>query len=236
MKLVFLFCLFVLAKSAPTPDSDDNSSESNEQSFNETAAEGKVDAAIVASAPAGARAFGSGTSPGITQCNSNCERNWRKEQGLSGHGSDNWNLNTFCTAHDKFKTCLNGCGRSDDKEKWIRRIAKDQWVCHDSTYKQNAACLNEAFKATGNCDSRSKCGKHDSDDGSLKDMVKQLCISMKCKIDCRGPTIVSKCGQAAKNDEAGMAKKTAEYLKWRVVTSAGRSQDYPAECDQVIHA
>jgi len=196
-----------------------------------------VDAAIVASAPAGARQFGSGTSAGTTMCNNNCEKNWRKEQGLSGHGSQNWNLNKFCSAHDKFTTCLNACGASEDKTKFLKRIAKDQWVCHDSTYKQNAACLGEAFKTTSaTCDARNKCGKYETDDGSLKDMAKQLCSSMKCKLDCRGPTIISKCGQAAKNDEAGVAKKTAEYLKWRVVTSAQRPNDYPSECDQLIRA
>jgi len=237
MKFVLLCCLFALSRSAPTPDTNDSSSESAEHGHNNTAVETKVDQAIVASAPAGSRQFGSSDSPTATMCNSNCEKSWRKEQGLSGTSGQNWNLGTFCVAHDKFKRCLDRCGTSEDKTKWIKRIAKDEWVCHDSTYKTNAHCLNEVFKQTSaNCESNAKCGKHEVDDGSLKDMVKQLCLSMKCKLDCRGPAIMSKCGQAAKNDEAGVARKTAEYLKWRVVTSAGRPNDYPRECDQLTRA
>jgi len=212
-------------------------SEEHQQTSNVTAPEVRVDAAIVAADPAAARNFGSRDSPSAVACSSNCEQRWRREQGLSGTGQ-NWNLNKFCDAHDKFTTCLNTCATSEDKTKLLKRISKDQFVCHESTYKQNAACLNDAFKSTSaTCDRQDKCGKHENDDGTLKDMVRQLCLSMKCKLDCRGPTIVSKCGQAAKNDEAGMAKKTAEYLKWRIVDSAGRPNDYPTrECDQLISA
>jgi len=240
MKLVLLFCLVALAASKPTSDpvNPDSSSESGEQHTNETAPEVKVDKIIVDTAPAGSRQFGSRDSPSALTCSTNCEKKWRQEQGVSGTSGQNWNLNKYCDAHDKFSRCLTGCGTSEDRTKLQKRIAKDQWICHDSSYKRNAACLNEAFKTTAqSCDRADKCGKFDRDDGSLKDMVKQLCSSMKCKLDCRGPTIVSKCGQPAKNDEAGVAKKTAEYLKWRIVDSAGRPNDYPArECDVLIRA
>lgn len=234
MKLALLFCLFALSASAPTDP--DSSSESGEHGRNETAAEGKVEIQLAASAPAGARQFGSRDSPTAVTCSTNCEKNWKKEQGLTGQSGKNWNINKYCEAHDKFTRCLNQCGTSEDKAKLLKRVSKDQWICHDSTYKRNAACLNDAFKSTAQtCDRQDKCGKFDRDDGSLKNMVSQLCSSMKCKLDCRGPTIVSKCGQAAKNDEAGVAKKTAEYLKWRIVDSAGRPNDYPArECDPLI--
>jgi len=231
--LALILCLIALSQSAPTPDQD-SSSESNEHHHNETAPEGKVDKVIVDSAPAGARAFGSSDSPTVVACNGRCEKKWRTDQGLSGSTGQNWNLNKFCQGHDAFRTCLNTCGTSEDKTKWVKRTDKDQWICHDSTYKQNAACLENVFKETkATCDSNTKCGKYEHDDGSLKDMVKQLCLSMKCKQDCQGPTIVSKCGAAAKNDVVGVSRKTAEYLKWRVVTSAGRPNDYPVECNQL---
>jgi len=213
MKLALLFCLIALSASMPTDP--DSSSESGEHQHNGTEPEIKVDQAIVASAPAGARQFGSRDSPAAVTCSTNCERRWRNQQGSATKGQQGagWNLNKFCEEHDKFSTCLTSCGTSEDRTKLQKRIAKDQWICHDSTYKRNANCLNDVFKSTAaTCEAQNKCGKYERDDGSLKNMVQQLCSSMKCKLDCRGPTIVSKCGQAAKADEAGLAKKTAEYL------------------------
>jgi len=243
MKSVLLFCLFALSTCSP-PHSHGNSSSSSESAehahsgHNDTAPESKVDAAIVASVPAGERHFGTRGSPTAAVCTNNCEKKWRQGQGISGTQGQNWNLDKFCQAHDKFSTCLTSCGAGEEKTKWQKRISKDQWICHDSTYKRNAPCLNNVFKETeATCSRADKCGKYEQDDGSLKDMVKQLCSSMKCKLDCRGPTIVSKCSQAAKSDEAGVARKTAEYLKWRITESANRPQDYPArECDPLIRA
>jgi len=232
MKLLVLLCVFAFATTAPTDPNPNSSPESDEAP---AGPEIKVDTALLAADPAAARNFGSRDSPTAVACTGNCEQRWRREQGLSGTAGQKWDLNKFCEAHDRFSTCLTSCATSEERAKLQKRIAKDQWICHDSTYKRNAACLNDVFKSTSaTCDRNDKCGKFERDDGSLKDMVKQLCSSMQCKLDCRGPTIVSKCGQTAKNDEAGVAKKTAEYLKWRLVDSAGRPNDYPRECDKLI--
>jgi len=231
--LALLFCLFALSNAAPTPDVSSPESGEQSPSGNDTI-QVQVDKLVEAAAP---RQFGRSGSSSAQNCVNNCEQPWKRQRDQAKVGGVT-NYNITCAAHDKIVPCLNACGASDSKTNMQKRIEQDQFMCHGSTYARNINCLRAAqAQVSPTCDAATKCGKHyQGNDGSLKGTMKVFCTSTACELACRGPTILSKCGQAALNDEKGVIKKGTEYLKWRVVDSPnGQPSQWPAsDCDPLL--
>jgi len=255
MKLTLAVSLLVLytANALPTGE-DDHATHDHVHEAGPFTAVRKTTSSLAAT---GGRRFGSGDSPTNVQCAATCARQMKEKMSrdLPGYESqskmgaeyDPEKLNKFCGVHDSTKTCLDRCQTSQVKTMMTKALGLGQFMCHDSNFKQNAPCLNEASKSSkATCEGPSKCGEHKrkldafkvnrpTTEAGLTDMLKQTCGFMKCTLDCAKPTIVSKCGQSAQNDLQGLTGKAVEFLKF-TVESMGLGSTYPRECDRVASA
>jgi len=204
-------------------------------------------------APA-SRSLGSNNSPAAVECVGKCATKMSADmkRELPDFNPDspdpaNFNpakLDKMCQIHDTGKSCVEACPSSGMKTMFQKALGIMQFICHDSTFKQNAQCLSDVAKNnTATCEADSKCGLHKkkveqykvtppTNEAGLKDYLKSICTLQKCMLDCGKPAVVQKCGQAAQNDLKGLAVKSTEFLKY-VMESMGLANVYPQECNQV---
>jgi hypothetical protein len=194
-------------------------------------------------------------NPQDVQCAAQCARevkakmdrelpNYQQQDSKMGGEYDPEKLDKLCSVHDATKTCLNNCPNTKLKVMIEKATALGQYMCHDSSFKQNAPCLNEVHKAmNARCENSSQCGRYKTaleeyksnkptDSNGLKDMMKHSCLYMQCALNCASGTIKERCGESAQNDLKGLVKKSVEFLKY-TVESMGLNSVYPAECDTV---
>jgi len=254
MKLILSLSLFVLYTVHALPTGDD--AQPNYRRVHETGPFKSIRKATANLSPT-ARRFGSGDSLPDIQCAMSCftemyektQRefpNFDQRQAAKVAGEfDLEQLNKLCTIHDTAKACYDRCENSQMKTQMTKGDALMQYLCHDSTIKQNAACLLEVSQLMNvTCEAPTKCGQYmqkvdqhlnqssQMDQSGLKDILTASCQYIKCDLDCEKSTVVQKCGQQAQDDVEGLTRKAAEFLK-DLVESMGMGSVYPRECDRV---
>jgi len=260
MKSVLALCMLVLYTVSGMPTGDDDQEDgtgtiSHGAFGGDSDTNQNISRISAALAPPAARRFGSADSPTSARCASACSQQFQRSVANDApkgtalfDGETDYNpalMTVACSTYDTMKACLDACPNGEIKTALYKAAILAKFMCHDSTLKQNARCLHETLKTLqSSCGAPSKCGQYKEklneytrneprDLAGMKDMMKQQCQHIKCRLDCSKPTIVTKCGQPAQNDLKGTFRKGVETIKY-ILELRGMSSTFPSECERFI--
>lgn len=254
MKFLLVFSLFVsLTTAIPVTDDDDQTEDRSGYEMDPYPELKRAMAALSSSD----RNFANRDSIIGARCASTCKNQYvdAMNRDLPNYrGNENWlkgeydeaKLNKVCTNFNTTKTCHDNCQDSYSKTDNMNQLIISRYMCSTPTFKTNAPCILQAHNdpATKQCETNSNCAQYKENEerytrnrpstaDRVKDYIKQMCLNIKCSVDCaKASAVLQNCGSNAKRDLLGLAAQSTDFYKYRAA-SMGFPNSYPVECDSI---